>query len=53
MIFINQKEILCVEYNIFNRILNHWEDYDIRTYLNGERTSYEKVSTTSVWNVFE
>lgn len=28
MIFINQKEILCVEYNVFNRILNHWEDFE-------------------------
>ena len=40
-------------YLCYVEILNHWEDYDIRTYLNGERTSYEKVSTTSVWNVFE
>ena len=28
MIFINQKEILCVEYNVFNRILNHWVDLE-------------------------
>ena len=28
MIFINQKEILCVEYNVFNCILNHWEDLE-------------------------
>ena len=28
MIFINQKEILCVEYNVFNRILNHWEEFE-------------------------
>ena len=28
MIFINQKEILCVEYNVFNRILNHWVDFE-------------------------
>ena len=40
-------------YLCYVEILNHWEDYDIRTYLNGERTSYEKVSTTSIWNVFE
>ena len=40
-------------YLCYVEILNHWEDYDIRTYLNGERTSYEKVNTTSVWNVFE
>lgn len=24
----NQKEILCVEYNVFNRILNHWVDLE-------------------------
>lgn len=24
----NQKEILCVEYNVFNRILNHWEEFE-------------------------
>lgn len=28
MIFINQKEILCVEHNVFNRILNHWEEFE-------------------------
>lgn len=28
MIFINQKEILCVEYSVFNRILNHWVDLE-------------------------
>ena len=28
MIFINQKEILCVEYSVFNRILNHWEEFE-------------------------
>ena len=28
MIYIKQKEILCVEYNVFNRILNHWEDFE-------------------------
>ena len=28
MIFINQKEILCVEHSVFNRILNHWEEFE-------------------------
>ena len=28
VIFINQKEILCVEYSVFNRILNHWEEFE-------------------------
>ena len=28
MIFINKKEILCVEYNVFNRVLNHWVDFE-------------------------
>lgn len=28
MIFINKKEILCVEYSVFNRILNHWEEFE-------------------------
>lgn len=23
-----QKDILCIEYNVFNRILNHWEDFE-------------------------
>lgn len=23
-----KKEVLCVEYNVFNRILNHWEDFE-------------------------
>ena len=28
MIFINKKEILCVEHSVFNRILNHWEEFE-------------------------
>lgn len=28
MIFINQKEILCVDHSVFNRILNHWEEFE-------------------------
>jgi len=40
-------------YLCYVEILNHWEDYDIRVYLNGERINYMKVSTTSIWNVFE
>ena len=23
-----KKEVLCVEYNVFNRILNHWEEFE-------------------------
>lgn len=28
MIFINKKEILCVEHSVFNRILNHWKEFE-------------------------
>lgn len=24
----DKKEVLCVEYNVFNRILNHWEEFE-------------------------
>lgn len=40
-------------YLCYVEILNHWEEYDIQTYLNGEPTTYMKLSTTSIWNVFE
>ena len=40
-------------YLCYVEILNHWEDYDIRTYLNGEHIDYIKMNTTSIWNVFE
>ena len=40
-------------YLCYVEILNHWENYDIQTYLNGERIDYMKMSTTSIWNVFE
>ena len=23
-----KKEVLCVEYNVFSRILNHWEEFE-------------------------
>lgn len=40
-------------YLCYMEILNYGEEYDIHTYLNGEHTTYMKLSTTSVWNVFE
>ena len=23
-----KKEILCLEYNVFSRVLNHWEEFE-------------------------
>lgn len=23
-----KKEILCLEYNVFDRVLNHWEEFE-------------------------
>ena len=40
-------------YLCYMEIMNYGEEYDIHTYLNGERTTYIKTSTTSIWNVFE
>ena len=40
-------------YFCYVEIMNYGEEYDIRTYLNGEHTTYIKISTTSIWNVFE
>lgn len=40
-------------YLCYMEIMNYGEEYDIHTYLNGERTTYIKTGTTSIWNVFE
>lgn len=40
-------------YLCYMEIMNYGEEYDIHTYLNGERTTYMKTGTTSIWNVFE
>ena len=40
-------------YLCYMEIMNYGEDYEIQTYLGGEHTTYMKLSTTSIWNVFE
>ena len=40
-------------YLCYVEILNPWENYEIQTYLNGERTSYWEVSSSSIWNIFQ
>ena len=40
-------------YLCYVEVLNPWENYDVQTYLNGERTTYWEVSSSSIWNVFE
>ena len=40
-------------YLCYMEIMNYGEDYEIQTYLNGDHTTYMKLSTTSIWNVFE
>ena len=40
-------------YLCYMEVMNYGEDYEIQTYLNGEHTTYMKLSTTSIWNVFE
>jgi hypothetical protein len=40
-------------YLCYMEVMNYGEDYEIQTYLDGEHTTYMKLSTTSIWNVFE
>ena len=40
-------------YLCYVEILNPWENYEVQTYLNGERTTYWEVSSSSIWNIFE
>lgn len=40
-------------YLCYMEVMNYGEDYEIQTYLDGEHTTYMKLSTTSIWNVFK
>lgn len=40
-------------YLCYAEVLNPWENYDVQIYLNGERTTYWEVSSSSIWNVFK